>query len=138
MIHSDLPDKTIRKIVKTVFRGEGRKEKAFLSIVLTDDEILQDLNARFLKKNRPTDVMAFPLSDQNNFLGEIYISIERAKANSIEYRVPLSQELARYIIHGVLHLLGYKDKTEHEKKRMQEKEEAYLKKIHPILQEGLA
>jgi len=136
LIRCDLPDKSIRKIVRMVFQEEGRKEKGLVSIVLTDDKTLQDLNVRFFKKNRPTDVIAFPLGDQENFLGEIYISIERAEANRIEYRVPLSQEVARYIIHGLLHLLGYPDKTREEKKCMREKEDMYLKKINPIFLKG--
>ncbi len=138
MIRFDLPDKSIREIVRTVFQGEGREEKGILSIVFADDATLQDLNARFLGKERPTDVMAFPLNDKENFWGEIYISVERAKANSIDYRVPFLQELARYVIHGVLHLLGYGDKTKQEKKRMWEKEDTYLKKINSIFQKEFA
>jgi rRNA maturation RNase YbeY len=58
--------------------------------------------------------------------GDIFISIDRAKENSKEYRVTLSNEIRRLIIHGVLHLMGYKDKTPAEKALMREKEEFYL------------
>lgn len=133
VIRSDLPDSHIRKIVRTVFQEEGRTERGVVSIVLTDDATLQELNTRFFRKSRPTDVIAFPLHGRENFLGEIYISMERVKENSMAYHVSLSQELARYIIHGILHLLGYEDKTQQEKKRMQEKEDGYLKKLSSLI-----
>lgn len=110
--------------------AQGRTE---LSILLTDDRQIQELNRLWRKKNRPTDVLAFPqrqgpFADPSDpVLGDIVISIQTARAQANERGHSLEQELDLLLIHGILHLLGY----EHEKGgksagRMRRKEKELL------------
>ena len=91
--------------------------------------MIQDLNVRFLKRNRPTDVIAFPLGEDGDVWGEVVVSVERTTEQARAYGATPGEELARCVIHGVLHLLGYDDGTVRERKRMKEKEEAYLEAV---------
>ncbi len=129
---SPLPDRTVRRIAETVLAGEGHGRKGLpkgeLSVVLTDNAFIRELNARFLRKDRPTDVIAFPLGEEGGTWGEVYVSVERTGEQAAEYGVPPVQELARCVIHGVLHLLGYDDGTKSGREEMRRKEGEYLKK----------
>ena len=119
-----------------------------LSFVFCSDEYLLDINKRFLNHDYYTDIITFPLSeDEQSLAGEIYISIERVKENSLQFadkptnslkKEPLSStplrgsggweaELHRVIFHGVLHLLGYKDKTKAQKTEMRKMEDKWIK-----------
>jgi probable rRNA maturation factor len=98
-----------------------------LNYILTNDNILVQLNKEYLRHFSLTDIITFDLSEKEGELsGDIYISIDRARENAKEYRVLLSIEINRLMIHGVLHLVGYKDKTKEERELMREKEEFYL------------
>jgi len=97
-----------------------------------DDAAIRDLNLRFLKKDRPTDVIAFGLGD-GDVWGEVYVSAERTAEQAGDYGVPPKEELARCVIHGVLHLLGYDDGTVRERRVMKGKEEEYLGKVGELL-----
>ena len=120
----------IRCIVQRVIEGEKGEVRGELSIVLVDDEFIHDLNRRFLKKDRSTDVIAFPFGEEEEGpWGEIYISEDRVKIQALEYHVPFQEELIRLIIHGVLHLLGYEDRTAESRKLMEKKENHYLEYI---------
>lgn len=100
---------------------------ANLSIILIDDNHIRELNKRFLSKNSVTDVIAFPLSDNNDvFEGEVYVSVDRVVENAHLYCVKASQELERMVVHGILHFLGYQDKTCAEKQEMTAKENYYI------------
>jgi probable rRNA maturation factor len=125
---SDLPIKTVRQIAERVFAGEKRRVGGILSIVLTDDAAIRGLNLRFLKRDRPTDVIAFPIGDVNGIWGEVYVSVDRTRQHAKDYGVPPEEELARCVIHGVLHLLGYDDGTVRQWEEMKGKEEEYLRK----------
>ena len=120
-------------ICEEVLLGENWQGKGILSVVLGDDKMLKELNQRFLKRNRPTDVMAFPLGAdrEEEVWGEIYVSIERAKEQALIYNVSFSEELARLIIHGILHLFDYDDIDESSKKVMKAREDYYLNRIKP-------
>lgn len=98
-----------------------------INYILTNDQVLLQLNKEYLRHHTLTDIITFDLSDKKGELtGDIYISIDRARENAKEYRVSICNELQRLMIHGVLHLMGYKDKTSAEKEIMREKEEFYL------------
>lgn len=85
------------------------------------------MNVEYLKHKTLTDIITFDNSDEKGVLeGDIYISIDRVKENAASLGVVFTSELNRVIIHGVLHLLGYKDKTPVHKKEMRKKEDAYL------------
>lgn len=117
-------------------------EIAALSFVFCSDEYLLAINKKFLNHDYYTDIITFPLSeDEQSLAGEIYISIDRVKENSLQFAVRGSQlkakrkvsnpqfeaELNRVIFHGVLHLLGYKDKTKAQKAKMRKMENKWLK-----------
>jgi rRNA maturation RNase YbeY len=98
-----------------------------INIIFCSDRYLQEINTQYLKKEELTDVIAFHLnSDKENLSGEIYISIERVEENSTEYCTSFDQELKRVIVHGVLHLLGFKDDTRSGKHKMKLREDKYI------------
>lgn len=74
--------------------------------MLTDDETLSDLNERFKKRQGPTDVLAFEF-EEPDFLGEVYVSFDRAHEQASDYGVSEEEEVERLVLHGLLHLLGY-------------------------------
>ena len=103
-----------------------------VSFIFGTDELLFDLKKEFFDKNEFTDVIAFRLNDysEKQIEGEIYISLPRAKENATEFREPFEKEVARLIIHGSLHLLGYEDKTEVKKLKMRKIENELLNQVN--------
>ncbi len=77
-----------------------------MNLVLADDDLLSQLNERFKGRNGPTDVLSFPF-DEEDFLGEIYVSLDRAKEQALQYNATEEEEVQRLVLHGLLHLLGY-------------------------------
>lgn len=117
--------KVLNEVISAVILGEG-KIQGELSFVFCSDEFLLGINREFLGHDYYTDVIAFDESSDNILGGEIYISLERVKENSLDFRVSFDNELARVLIHSVLHLSGYRDSTEYEKLVMRQKEDFYL------------
>tara|TARA_B100000575_G_C23134938_1_gene659103 strand:+ start:227 stop:670 length:444 start_codon:yes stop_codon:yes gene_type:complete len=113
---------------------EGRN-LGCINFIICSDNYLVKINKKYLNKEYLTDVITFNTNHLANFeskdyiYGDIYISIERVLENKKNYGVSISNELHRVLIHGVLHLLGYDDKTKSEKKLMTSKEDEYLKMI---------
>jgi len=99
-----------------------------ISVIFVDEGFIIDLNKRFFNKNTTTDVISFNLSEEK-IEGEIYVNFDIIKDQSEYYSVSFDDELKRVIIHGLLHLAGYKDYKKNERKIMQNKEDIYLKKI---------
>jgi probable rRNA maturation factor len=95
----------IRSLLKRVLELEGVKNVE-VNLVVVDDDYIRCLNQRFRDRDRPTDVLAFPGNE--DFLGEIYISWDRVVVQSKEFGVTIQEEISRLVIHGLLHLLGYK------------------------------
>ena len=96
-----------RRIAEEILRREWGKG-AEVSITFDGDDRLRTLNREYLGRDRPTDVIAFDLSrGDNSLIGDIYISIDRAKEQASAYGVPLEEELLRLELHGILHLIGY-------------------------------
>ena len=121
-----IPLQDIDRVAEKVWRRESKRDGA-INIVLVDDNQIKDLNKRYLNKNRVTDVIAFPISDEDNlFEGEIYISVDRVLENARIYKVDSSNELQRMVVHGMLHFLGYDDKASVEKEKMTNRENYYL------------
>jgi len=99
-------------------------KKADLNYIFCTDEYLLTINQEYLKHDTLTDIITFDLSDGNGILtGEIYISTERVADNAALYGTTVAQELHRVIFHGALHLCGYKDKKDADKKLMRQKED---------------
>lgn len=119
-----------------VLRCEGVSSPAEISVVLSDDDKVWELNRRFLNHDYPTDVLSFRLSEEKPtqsekeiLLGEIIMGVEIAERNAKRYNQTLERELTRLAIHGTLHLLGYDDSTESQRRKMRRKERNYLKQI---------
>ena len=103
----DAPEVLLRRAVSLVFEKEG-VEDAELSLTLQSDEDMAGLNAQYLNREGPTDVIAFALHEaEEPVLGDVYVGYERAVAQAEERGIPLRGELARLAIHGVLHVLGH-------------------------------
>lgn len=101
-------------------------EEWLLGIVFLNDARIKALNQKYLKADRPTDVLAFNYG-QNT--ADLAISLESAKRNALFYKTSLKKELIRYIIHGILHLSGYDDRSPKEKKIMFQRQEEIFNKI---------
>ncbi len=97
-----------------------------VNIVLCSDEYLLTLNQQFLKHDTYTDIITFPGEREGFVEGEIYISLDRVEENAGRFSVGIGEELNRVLIHGFLHLMGYKDKRKVEKELMRRKEDHYL------------
>ena len=95
-----------------------------------NDEDLKDLNIRFLKHDYYTDVISFDESSDQVVSGNIAISVDRVKENATQIGVDFEEELRRVMIHGVLHFIGFNDKTNSEKKEIREQEALALSMFH--------
>ena len=116
----------IRLLIKKLTLEE-KKGLSFLNIIFCSDEYLLEINKKHLKHDYYTDVIAFDYSEKSeNIEGDVYISVDRVKENATKYKENKNIELIRTIVHGVLHLSGYKDKTKKEKEIMTTKENKYL------------
>lgn len=109
--------------------GVVRKEKekvGDINFIFCGDKFLYLLNKKFLRHNSLTDIITFQYPSKS-LTGEIYISIPRVRENAKKYGVTFEGELHRVMIHGVLHLCGYKDRKKTDKKEMRAKEDFYLR-----------
>lgn len=97
-----------------------------LSYNFCSDEHLLQINIEHLQHDFYTDIITFELNENKTIVGDVYISIDRVKDNAQQNNKTYSNELMRVIIHGALHLCGYKDKTKKEAALMREKEDYYL------------
>ncbi|MFO8146760.1 MAG: rRNA maturation RNase YbeY [Bacteroidota bacterium] len=115
--------------IQRVIESEGKKLEE-ISYIFCDDYYLLDINIKYLDHDTYTDIISFDYSVGNILQGDIYISTERVEENAREFNVSFEEELRRVIIHGVLHLCGYKDKSDEESTLMRLKEEEKLKLFH--------
>lgn len=135
----------LEKVVLNILERQGI-HKADLSIVMMTDRRIHALNKKFLKHDFPTDVITFDLSEgelsrkkrfQTRIIdGEIYVSAVTAARQAKKIVRPAKQELVLYIVHGILHLLGYDDHTADDRKKMREKEEEILFEIGDLSAEN--
>jgi rRNA maturation RNase YbeY len=111
---------SISEWLKHAIRLE-KKALGEINYIFCDDEYLLKKNQDFLNHDTLTDIITFDYSEENKLSADIFISIERVKENALIFAVPFEKELKRVIIHGILHLIGYKDKSEEEAKTMRSK-----------------
>ena len=118
----------IKAWIKSVVEKKGMKV-GDISYIFCKDEYLLNINKTYLNHDYFTDIISFDYSDKDKVAGDLFISIDRVLDNSKSLNQEFEQELYRVIIHGVLHLLGLKDKTEKEEKEMRKAEEECLKSL---------
>lgn len=120
--------KNPRKTVHWIKESAKREKRGIgdINYIFCSDDYLLALNQEFLSHKTLTDIITFDYSEAGAISGEIYISLERVRENSLKFKTTLQNEILRVMIHGVLHLVGYKDKKPKEVAEMRKKEEAYL------------
>lgn len=134
--HRLIGKKVLQQLLVDLFRKEGRSLDN-LSVVFCSDEYLLDMNRRFLQHDYYTDILTFDLSERHdNVIGELYISVDRVRENAGGLGVSAKEEMWRVIIHGALHLCGYKDKLKKQQLLMRQKEERYLRLLRKRLANG--
>ena len=126
-IDFELPSPTpLKSWITQVIQNEGR-QLGELNYIFCSDSYLLSLNQQYLQHHSLTDILTFDQSDSPEIISaDIYISIERIHENAANYEVSNHHELKRVMVHGVLHLMGYNDKTPEQRAEMRKKEEAYL------------
>ncbi|MYF39974.1 MAG: rRNA maturation RNase YbeY [Rhodothermaceae bacterium] len=116
----------IEHLVSRVVEGEDQCIRQ-LEITLMSAEELRELNRSWRNADYDTDVLSFSLSDGNALDGEIYVSLDFARTHCQTYGATYTEEVCRYIVHGMLHLLGYEDDTARGARTMRSKEDQYLR-----------
>ncbi len=115
----------LQKIVESESKILGN-----LCFILSTDSKVLEINEKYLKHTDYTDIITFDYSNGDELHGDIFISVDRIKENAKMYKVDSDEELRRVMAHGVLHLIGYGDKSEQEKREMREKENEKLNMFH--------
>lgn len=109
------------------------KTNGEINFIFCNDEFLIGINRKYLNHDNYTDIITFDYSEGNVVSGDIFISIDRIKENAKNYGVSFENELYRVMIHGILHLCGYKDKRRTEKEKMTAGEDKYLSELEMLL-----
>ena len=119
--------KHVQKFAAHVLKSSGISQ-CDVNIVLVNDEKMTELNEKFKKRKSTTDVLSFNLSDESSDIveGEVYISLERAKKQSLDYNVPYEEEIIRLVTHGLLHLAGRTHNSDEEYQSMMEDTEKFV------------
>ncbi len=116
-----LNNKWLRLVAESEIRRIGD-----IYIIFCSDNYMLDINQKFLGHDYFTDIITFDYCVGDRLSGDLFISVETVQDNALEYEVEFEDELNRVIVHGVLHLIGYDDKTEEERELMRKKEDYYL------------
>lgn len=115
--------------IKNAIAESNKKAGDIAFVFMSDDELLE-MNRKYLKHNTLTDIITFNYNENEVISGDICISIERVKENAASFNVDVLTELKRVMIHGVLHLLGFNDKSDKESAQMRSQEDFYLTKLN--------
>ena len=124
-----LPIGKIKKLILKVLKGEGVKKTGWINICFVSNPEIKKFNTKFLNNKSSTDVLAFNLSNKKDadiILADIMISIQAAQQQAISFKTTFDYELSLYVVHGILHILGFNDHTAHQKKLMRKKESQYV------------
>lgn len=127
--------KAIKKIAVSLLRA-FKKKNALIDITFVNNKRIKMLNKKYMRRNTPTDVISFLLEEKlflqrKALIGDIYISSDMAYNNTRRFNTNFQKELRRYVIHGLLHLVGFNDRTLKEKNKIRRLEEKFLKKLWP-------
>ena len=118
----------IAQWLKQVASHEGKKT-GNLYYFFVSDEVILDMNRKYLQHDDFTDIITFDHTVGDNISGEMFISIDTVKLNATDYQAEFRDELLRVMLHGVLHLCGYRDTTAEEQQEMSAAEDKYLEYI---------
>jgi rRNA maturation RNase YbeY len=119
-----LAERWVRRVVR-----DARRSRGAITVVFVDDRMSRRLNRRFLAHDRPTDVIAFPLGEEPNLEGEIYVNLDKVRRQARTYHVTAANETARLVIHGTLHLLGFDDRTRAKARSMKTREDLLVSRL---------
>ncbi len=137
----EVPRALLRALISAALDQENLDAPAEVSLTITDDERIQAMNRQYRHVDAPTDVLSFPLLSDDDLagagdfvtapdglihLGDVVVSLPRAREQAAEYGHPLKREVGYLVVHGVLHLLGYDHDTEADQRRMRQREEEVL------------
>lgn len=115
--------------ISRVILSENKKE-GDINYVFCDDEYILEINKQYLDHDYYTDIISFDYSVGNELHGDVFVSIDRVKENATDFDVTFDEELKRVIIHGILHYIGFKDKSEEEELLMRQKENEKIAMFH--------
>jgi rRNA maturation RNase YbeY len=107
-----------------------------VNVIFCNDDYLHGINTKFLKHDTLTDIITFDYSEGNKLVGDIFISVERVRENAKTFSQSSSKELYRVIIHGFLHLCGFKDKVREDKRLMTLREDFYLEDLEKLINQS--
>jgi len=127
LVSCSLKDRgALKTFIVEILRREGKKLET-INFIFCSDKYLLSLNQEFLKHNTLTDIITFEYSKEKDALAsDIFISVDRVRANTVLFKTTFKRELHRVVFHGILHLCGYKDKKQAQQILMREKEDYYL------------
>lgn len=114
-----------RKCIEAILKN-NKKEIGIINFIFCSDSYLYKMNKEFLKHNTLTDIITFDYSEGTTISGDIFISIDRVKENAKLFHVKQLDELHRVMVHGILHMLGFSDKSEKEEQEMRSQENKVL------------
>jgi rRNA maturation RNase YbeY len=127
LINVELKKSWVKKIIE-----QENKMLLLLNFIFCSDDYLHKINLEYLEHDTYTDIITFPLAEDPDIEGDIFISIDRVKENAIKFETSFENELNRVLAHGVFHLCGYRDKTEEEATLMRQKENQALLLLNQI------
>lgn len=131
IIHGDrrfsVDEKMLNSLAGRVLDGEGAAGSS-LNIIYCSDGCMRSMNRKFGKDDRVTDVLAFDLRDERtpDFMGEVYVNLQQARRQAGDHNIPYIEEVKRLTVHGILHLLGYRDRRAVDRREMWARQEGYL------------
>jgi probable rRNA maturation factor len=120
---------SIKRLIRDILKGERVKRTGCINLCFVNNALIKKFNLKFLKTNRPTDVLAFDFNEKKNketLQADIMISTQTAITNARKFKTTPNYELMLYVTHGVLHLLGYDDLNKTKAKIMRKKETEYV------------
>jgi len=122
------PRKEAERAIRSVYAGEGRRLNP-VTVIFTTSTLIRGINRTFLRHDRATDVISFPLAADRQMRDEIYINLDYARRQARDYGVRFQDEARRLLIHGSLHLLGYRDDSLRRRDQMRRREDHYLVRL---------
>lgn len=129
----DIPSLKVNKTYLKKYIKELITKELFkvgnVTIIFCSDAYLLEINKQYLNHDYYTDIVTFDYGENSVISGDLFISVDRIKENAENFKATFKEELFRVVFHGVLHLVGYNDKTEEEHKEMRQKENYYLSEV---------